>query len=509
MVARGITAVVFERTVEFRAIQLDVFDRGNPDDVEAALAAAREARAPAFAILADYVPGRDLTAFQDTARTAYDRFGDHLAKRTLSVEARNDLRMRARELRDAFVTAATTTDRAEAEAGLQTVLDGLADPVFQDTPLQRLADQARTYRARLPRIDLEERARLAEPLQEVLAASHRLFGPLPGDEPPRLIMNRYGATRMDMARRALDDLLYDEAWVQVEPGQPLVLRKVPRAEQFAGTALEPYFGLVGRDLDTMLRPAWTVYWQYVLDDSTEGYYFGGVGAEILGTLSLTVLAILFAFPLGVIAAAYLVEVAGDNLVVRFLRMCINTLAGVPSIVFGLFGLAFFVLVIVRRPCVLTASLTLAVLILPIIIRASEEAIRAVPPAYKEAALALGASRLRCFLTVQLPAALPGILTGVILSMSRAAGETAPVLFTGVVALGPRLDLWRWPPWQWLFEATRTLSYGSYDIAVADRLAKMVPHQQYGMVTTLVAIVLLLNIVAIALRWRISRRLRGQ
>jgi phosphate transport system permease protein len=187
---------------------------------------------------------------------------------------------------------------------------------------------------------------------------------------------------------------------------------------------------------------------------------------------------------------------------------------VPSVVFGLFGLALFVLhVLDGRQCVLAASLTLAVLILPVIIRASEEAIRSVPPAYKEAALALGASRLRCFLTVQLPAAMPGILTGLILSMSRAAGETAPILFTGAVAVGSALKVFRgdWPfvGADWLLQSTRALSYGGYDLAVNDKVAAMVPHQQYGMVTTLVTLVLLLNVAAILLRWRISRKLRGQ
>jgi phosphate transport system permease protein len=134
------------------------------------------------------------------------------------------------------------------------------------------------------------------------------------------------------------------------------------------------------------------------------------------------------------------------------------------------------------------------------IRASEEAIRAVPQTYKEASLALGASRFRTFVTVTLPAALPGILTGVILSLSRIAGETAPVLFTGAVALGPLPKS--------VFDPTRTLSYGSYDMAVGDRVAMMVPHNQYGMVVTLVVLILCLNALAIILRSRIFKKLRG-
>jgi phosphate transport system permease protein len=135
------------------------------------------------------------------------------------------------------------------------------------------------------------------------------------------------------------------------------------------------------------------------------------------------------------------------------------------------------------------------------IRASEEAIRSVPQTYKEASLALGASRFRSFVTVTLPAALPGILTGIILSLSRVAGETAPLLFTAAVAVGPIPRS--------LFSTTRTLSYGSWDVAVGDRLSALVPHNQYGMVVTLVTLVLCLNGLAIIVRARVFRRLKGQ
>jgi len=188
-------------------------------------------------------------------------------------------------------------------------------------------------------------------------------------------------------------------------------------------------------------------------------------------------------------------------------MCINTLAGVPSIVFGLFGLAFFVLFLFpllgfeSTPCILAASMTLAVRALPVMSRASEEAIRAVPQSYNEGARALGSSRFHTFVTVTLPAALPGILTGAILSLGRIAGETAPILFTGAVSLGdvPKS----------VFDPTRTLSYGSYDMAVGDRLAMMVPHNQYGMVVTLVTLILILNAMAVVLRSRVVKKLRGQ
>jgi phosphate transport system permease protein len=266
------------------------------------------------------------------------------------------------------------------------------------------------------------------------------------------------------------------------------------------------FAYVEQNADRMLHPRRTLYWQFFWDDNVNSHYFGGIGPEILGTLLITVVATLFVIPLGIISAAYLVECARDGWVIRIIRMGINTLAGVPSIVFGLFGLAFFVLFLFPllgfepQPCILAAAMTLAVLTLPVMIRASEEAIRSVPTSYQEGSLALGASRFRTFVSVVFPAALPGILTGVILSLSRIAGETAPILFTGAVSFGAVPHS--------VFDPTRTLSYGSYDMAVGDRLAMMVPHNQYGMVVTLVVLILLLNAAAIGLRTRVSKRLAG-
>ncbi|MEJ2649610.1 MAG: phosphate ABC transporter permease PstA, partial [Sedimentisphaerales bacterium] len=233
----------------------------------------------------------------------------------------------------------------------------------------------------------------------------------------------------------------------------------------------------------------------------------GIGPEILGTLFLTLLSMIFVIPFGVISAAYLTECTKEGPVIRIIRMCINTLAGVPSIVFGLFGLAFFVLFFIplfggpSKPCILAGSLTLAVLTLPVMIRASEEAIRTVPRTYKEASLALGASKFRTFIKVILPAALPGILTGVILSLSRVAGETAPILFTAGIAIGPVPHS--------IFQTTRTLSYGSWDMAVSDKLAAEVPHNQFGMVVTLILLILCLNALAITLRWKVFKKLKGQ
>jgi phosphate transport system permease protein len=186
---------------------------------------------------------------------------------------------------------------------------------------------------------------------------------------------------------------------------------------------------------------------------------------------------------------------------------------VPSIVFGLFGLAFFVLFLFpalgfqSKPCILAASLTLSLLTLPVMIRASEEAIKSVPHTYKEASLGLGAGRFKTFVQVILPSAAPGILTGIILSLSRVAGETAPILFTGAVALGsiPNFSITNL---NWLFQSTRALSYGSYDMAVGDRIAMSVPHNQFGMVLSLILLILILNGISIILRTKIAKKLKG-
>jgi len=253
----------------------------------------------------------------------------------------------------------------------------------------------------------------------------------------------------------------------------------------------------------MMNPRWTFYWGYFWDTSTAGHFLGGIGPELIGTLLVTFFAILFAMPVGVATAAYLVETAKDNMVTKTIRLAIDTLAGVPSIVFGLFGLAVIVFYITGKPCILAGSLTLAILVLPVVIRASEEAIRSVPQTFREASLGLGASATRCFFTVTFPAAMPGILTGMILAMSRAAGETAPLLFTCAVATGS-ISNWANP----LMEQTPVLSYSAYDIAVGDRLANMVPYNQFGLVAALIMLVLLLNLSAIILRGRIARKLRG-
>ena len=173
--------------------------------------------------------------------------------------------------------------------------------------------------------------------------------------------------------------------------------------------------------------------------------------------------------------------------------------------FALFGLAFFIntLHVSRSKSVLAGCLTLALLVLPTVIRASEEAIRAVPKIYKQAALSLGSSRWRTIVTVTLPAALPGILTGIIISMGRAAGETAPIIFTAAVSVGKPLKLW-----QTLTQPTPALPWNIYNLATEHEAIDEIRHVQYGMVLTLVLLVLALSLAAIIARARISKKLRG-
>jgi len=512
IVSTGASAVVFRGTVEFRKMQLERHGRGDRAKVEAEVAAVNKARAVVYETLDAFSAGIDTTRDESRIRRLYRQFKIQLRNRVeqgvLDEERGDALKRLAKTLRNHMATAYETTDSAEAMEHLQAVLACRGNAALAGTAAQTYAQLAEEYLPTAQAGNLaRRRAQYAKPLGEVRQAVAMLFGPEPGERMPALVRLQYGSTRWDQTQVQLDKLLWATAYVPTEPGQPDRKVRTHRSEQFAGTSLEGLFGLIERNIDEMLLPKRTVYWSYFTDDMTTGHYFGGVGPEILGTLLVTVLAMLFAFPLGLCAAAYLVECARETFVVRIIRICINTLAGVPSIVFGLFGLAFFVLYVQPRlgleakPSILAGSLTMAVLVLPVIIRASEEAIRAVPRTYKEASLALGAGGLRTFMTVTFPAALPGVLTGVILSMSRAAGETAPLLFCAAVALGPVPGS--------IMEPTRTLSYGSYDIAVGDRLAKLVPHKQFGMVMTLIALVLILNTAAIIIRWRVSRKLRGQ
>jgi phosphate transport system permease protein len=354
--------------------------------------------------------------------------------------------------------------------------------------------------------EIPESHRYIQDLQEVKRLVLELLGPAPGESKPVMMRDQYGRTRWDKAKETLHHILYMEKWDYSDPSAMGKKVEVPRTEEYKGTSLEEFFPYLEENLKHMLRPRLTFYWRFLTDTAFDAHIFGGIGAEVLGTFYLVLGTMIFAIPMGVIAAIYLAEFAREgSRLVSLLRVFISTLAGVPSIVFGLFGLAFFIntVKVSDSKSVLAGSLTLALLVLPTIIRAAEEAIRAVPRTYKEAALSLGASKLRTVLTVILPAALPGILTGIVISMGRAAGETAPIIFTAAVSVGRPLTLF-----QTFNQPTPALSWNVYNLVTEHEAVEQIRHVQFGMVFTLVLLVLILNLAAIILRAKISKKLRG-
>jgi phosphate transport system permease protein len=507
MIQRGLGAVFFNATVEFRKMQLAEFGHGNQAQVRAQTQRTNAVRAKVYELIDEFKSGVDTEQLSERAKDIYRAFGDQLRLKDISREQYTSLRSLARDIRNRLIEAFEATDIEQVKQQINSILQYENDERFKGTAAEDFFSLARQYLKAASATDLNRRVEYAKELDELEQIIKELLGPRPGETLPALAQFRYGATRWGQAKKLLHHLQWRQVWVKQESSVSLVMVEKSRIEEFAGTELEPIFGYIKDNLKKMLEPKPTFYWRYFLDDSTPGHYFGGVGPEILGTLLLTLLSMVFVVPFGVVSAAYLTECTREGPIIRIIRMCINTLAGVPSIVFGLFGLAFFVLFLIplfggrSQPCILAGSMTLAVLTLPVMIRSSEEAIRTVPQTYKEASLALGASGFRTFMTVTLPAALPGILTGVILSLSRVAGETAPILFTAGITVGPVPRS--------IFQTTRTLSYGSWDMAVGDKLSAQVPYNQFGMVVTLVLLILCMNGLAIVLRSRIFKHLKGQ
>jgi phosphate transport system permease protein len=241
-----------------------------------------------------------------------------------------------------------------------------------------------------------------------------------------------------------------------------------------------------------------ITWSFLTEAPRDSMTAGGIFPCIVGTVLLSVGSMLVAFPLGVAAAIYLNEYARPGRTLRFIRLGINNLAGVPSVVFGLFGLAFFVIFFGFGVSLLSGVLTLAILILPVIIGTSEEALRSVPNTYREASLGLGATKWQTIRLVVLPAAVPGMLTGAILGLSRAAGETAAIMFTASVFYTPDLPTS-------IFSPVMALPYHVYVLATAGTNIDKTRPLQYGTALVLIALVLGMNLAAIWLRARLQKR----
>jgi phosphate transport system permease protein len=235
-----------------------------------------------------------------------------------------------------------------------------------------------------------------------------------------------------------------------------------------------------------------ISWDFLTKMPSNGMRDGGILPAIVGTFYLTLGTALFSVPVGIGAAIYLAEYAKETRLTRVIRIAITNLAGIPSVVYGLFGLGIFVVFLKFGTSILAASLTLSIMTLPVIISTSEEALRAVPNNFRVVSTSLGATKWQTIKRIVLPQSLPGILTGVILGLERAAGETAPILFTGATFFLPRLP---GSP----IDATMALPYHLF--VISTQVPGMPVKIQYGTALVLLVFVLLMNIFASIIRSR--------
>jgi len=239
-----------------------------------------------------------------------------------------------------------------------------------------------------------------------------------------------------------------------------------------------------------------INWQFLSDMPRQGMRAGGIFPAIVGTIYLVLGAIIFALPIGLLAAIYLSEYAKDNKLTRIIKLSIVNLAGVPSVVYGLFGLALFVVFFKFGASILSGSLTLGIMILPLIITASREALESVPYSFREVSLSLGASKWQTIRHIVLPNAVPGILTGTILGLGRAAGETAPILFTVAAFYLPQLP-------NSIFDQAMALPYHLY--VISTQVPNVDEKIRYGTALVLLVLVLFMNLVAIVIRYQFRKK----
>ncbi len=240
----------------------------------------------------------------------------------------------------------------------------------------------------------------------------------------------------------------------------------------------------------VIRGGGVISWEFLFTDPRNGMTEGGIFPALVGTIWLVSVALLASVPIGVAAALYLSEYAPDNWLTRLINLAIINLAGVPSIVHALFGLGAFVLFARMGTCILAASLTLAVMTLPVVIVATRESLQAVPQAFREACWNMGATRWQTIRKVVLPNSISGILTGVILEVSRTAGETAPIMFTGAATFLPFLP-------QGVFDQTMALSLHLF--VISTQVPGVPEEYPFGVALVLIGMVLLMNATSIAFR----------
>ncbi len=243
-----------------------------------------------------------------------------------------------------------------------------------------------------------------------------------------------------------------------------------------------------------------ISWEFLTGMPRDGMTAGGILPAIVGTLCLTLGSIVIAFPLGILSGIYISEYTRDNWLVKLIRIMTNNLSGVPSIVFGLFGMALFVNTLGFGDSIIAGSFTLALLVLPIVIRTTEEALRRIDDSYRLGSLALGATKLQTIRRVLLPMAMPNIITGLILSVGRVSGETAPILFTAVAYFLPKLP-------SSIFDQVMALPYHLYVIATSGTDLEVTRPMAYGTALVLIAIVLVINLAANGLRRYFNKKVK--
>jgi phosphate transport system permease protein len=370
----------------------------------------------------------------------------------------------------------------------------------------------------------ETRARLLRIERKQIGAISREMEALGRAEKSRTVDARTAATRKAELQKEFEALQAEAAKLRASLAESSFLgitadgREVAfPAEKLLGVFAANRAGF-GQRLGEMGRRIW----KFLSEDPREANTEGGVFPAIFGTVVMTLVMSLFVTPFGVIAAIYLREYAKQGHLVRVVRISVNNLAGVPSIVFGVFGLAFFVYFVgggidrmffpdklptptYGTPGILWASLTLALLTLPVVIVATEEALSAVPRGVREAALACGASKWQTIQRIVLPASLPGILTGVILAMARGAGEVAPLMLVGVVKLAPSLPIDDIPPFIHPERKFMHLGFHIYDLGFQSPDAEAAKPIVYATALLLIIVVVTLNLTAILIRNRLKKR----
>lgn len=243
-----------------------------------------------------------------------------------------------------------------------------------------------------------------------------------------------------------------------------------------------------------------ISWDFLMEAPADGMTAGGIFPAIVGTLYLVLGSSLISFPIGIMSGIYMNEYATNGKIIRFIRIMTNNLSGVPSVVFGLFGMSLFVVTLGWGDSIIAGSFTLALMSLPLIIRTTEEALKSIDDSFRHGSLALGATKLQTIRRVVLPMAFPNIITGLILSIGRVSGETAPILFTVAAYFLPQLP-------GSIFDQCMALPYHLYVISTSGTDIEASRGMAYGTALVLIAIVLIVNLLANALRGYFARKVK--